>query len=118
MTFGGNYRVVHPQHGVGRLVRLVTRRFEAGAGREYYEIALLKGATIWVPVDGDQGGLRRLIAKSELGLYRNLLSGRPRPLASDHKQRQIDVSARLKAGTLRARCEVVRDLTAHSWKKP
>ena len=118
MTFVGNDRVVHPLHGVGTVVRLVTRRFEAGAGRQYYEIVLSKGATIWVPVDGDEGGLRRLIARGELERYRSLLSGRPSALATDHKQRQIEVAARLKPGTLRARCEVVRDLTAHSWKKP
>lgn len=117
MPFTANDRVVHPLHGVGTVVRLATRQFDAGITRLYYEIALSKG-TIWVPVDGDAGGLRRLPSKGELARYRSLLSSRPAPLAADHRQRQQEVSERLKAGTLRARCEVIRDLTAHSWSKP
>ncbi len=117
MPFGINDRVVHPLHGVGTVVRLATRQFDAGATRLYYEILLSKG-TIWVPADGDAGGLRRLTSKGELARYRSLLSSRPAPLAADHRQREQDVSARLKGGTLRARCEVIRDLTAHAWHKP
>jgi len=117
MTFAVDDRVVHPLHGVGTVVRLAARQFDAGATRLYYEIALSKG-TIWVPVEGDAGGLRRLAAKGELARYRSLLSSRPAPLADDHRQREHDVSARLKLGTLRARCEVIRDLTAYAWRKP
>jgi RNA polymerase-interacting CarD/CdnL/TRCF family regulator len=117
MTFAVHDRVVHPSHGIGTVVRLATRQFDAGATRLYYEIALNKG-TIWVPADGDAGGLRLLTAKGDLARYRSLLSSRPAALAVDHRQRQLEVSERLKGGTLRARCEVVRDLTAYSWKKP
>jgi RNA polymerase-interacting CarD/CdnL/TRCF family regulator len=117
MPFAVNDRVVHPLHGVGRVVRLATRQFDAGSTRLYYEITLSKG-TIWVPVEGGAGGLRPLTAKGELGRYRSLLSSRPAPLAADHRQRQLEVAARLKVGTLRARCEVIRDLTAHAWHKP
>jgi len=117
MPFAVNDRVVHPLHGVGRVVRLATRQFDAGSTRLNYEITLSKG-TIWVPVEGSGGGLRPLTARGELGRYRSLLSSRPAPLASDHRQRQLEVSARLKAGTLCARCEVIRDLTAHAWHKP
>ena len=117
MPFAVNERVVHPLHGVGRVVRLATRQFDAGTTRMYYEIALTKG-TIWVPVEGSAGGLRALTAKGELARYRSVLSSRPAPLAADHRQRQLEVSARLKQGTFRARCEVIRDLTAHAWHKP
>jgi RNA polymerase-interacting CarD/CdnL/TRCF family regulator len=117
MTFEIHDRVVHPSHGIGTVVRLATRQFDAGATRLYYEIALSKG-TIWVPAEGDAGGLRRLTAKGDLARYRSLLSSRPAALAADHRQRQLEVSERLKGGTLRARCEVIRDLTAHGWHKP
>jgi RNA polymerase-interacting CarD/CdnL/TRCF family regulator len=117
MTFAVNDRVVHAVHGVGTVVRLVPRQLDAGTTRLYYEVSLSKG-TIWVPVDGDTGGLRRLTAKGELAHYRSLLCSRPAPLAADHRQRHDEVAARLKAGTLRARCEVVRDLTAYAWHKP
>lgn len=117
MTFAINDRVVHPQHGVGRVVKLASRRFDAGTPRMYYEVALAKG-TVWVPVDQSKGGLRRLTTKDELARFRGLLRGQPAPLAEDHRQRQLQVSERLKQGTLRVRCEVVRDLTAHGWHKP
>jgi len=117
MTFTVDERVVHPQHGVGRVVKLASRRFDAGTPRMYYEIALVKG-TIWVPVADSLGGLRRLTSKDELARCRSLLRSRPMRLAEDHRQRQLEVSDRLKTGTLRVRCEVVRDLTAHGWSKP
>lgn len=117
MPFAINDRVVHPQHGVGRVVKLESRRFDAGTAQLYYEIALAKG-TIWVPVDTRVGGLRPLTAKDELAHFRGLLRSRPAPLATDHRQRQLEVSERLRQGTFRARCEVVRDLTAHGWHKP
>jgi RNA polymerase-interacting CarD/CdnL/TRCF family regulator len=117
MTFAIHDRVVHPSHGIGTVIRLVTRQFDVGATRLYYEIALRKG-TIWVPAEGDASGLRLLTTKGDLGRYRSLLSSRPATLAADHRQRQLEVSERLKGGTLRARCEVVRDLTAHAWHKP
>jgi RNA polymerase-interacting CarD/CdnL/TRCF family regulator len=73
---------------------------------------------MWVPVDGSPGGLRKLTPKGDLAKYRGLLKSRPTPLATDHRQRQIEVTERLKQGSFQARCEVVRDLTAHSWHKP
>lgn len=109
--------VVHPQHGVGRVVRLEMREFGPGTKRRYYEIAIPTG-TIWVPVEGPVSGLRKLTSKSDLGKYRGLLRSRPTPLASDHRQRQIALVERLKESSFQSRCEVVRDLTAHSWQKP
>jgi RNA polymerase-interacting CarD/CdnL/TRCF family regulator len=109
--------VVHPHHGVGQVVKLETREFGPGTRRRYYEIAIPTG-TIWVPVEGPPSGLRRLTAKSDLARYRGLLRSRPTPLATDHRQRQNDLVERLKVSSLQARCEVVRDLTAHSWGKP
>jgi RNA polymerase-interacting CarD/CdnL/TRCF family regulator len=117
VPFAVHDRVVHPVHGVGTVVCLANRQFDAGGNRLYYEVALSKG-TIWVPADGGSSGLRRLTAKSSLTQYRSLLSGRPAPLATDHREREHDVTARLRLGTFRAMCEVVRDLTAHGWHKP
>ena len=117
MPFQVNDQVVHPRHGVGRVVRLVSREFQPGAVRMYYEIALANG-TIWVPVEERTGGLRQLTRKDEMGRYRGLLKSRPRPLSSDHRQRQLEIMDRLQPGTLRARCEVVRDLAAMGWGKP
>ena len=117
MSMEVNDWVVHPQHGVGRVIKLEMRQFGLGAAQRYYEIALQKG-TIWVPVDGPRNGLRKLTAKGELGKYRGLLRSRPTPLATDHRQRQLALAERWKESSFAARCEMVRDLAAHRWQKP
>lgn len=108
--------VVHPQCGVGRVVKQEVREFGPGAAQRYYVISIAKG-TMWVPVEGPPTGLRKLTSKAELEKYRRILRGRPEPLAMDSRQRQISLSGRLKDGLLQTRCEVVRDLTAHCWHK-
>lgn len=117
MPFEINDWVVHPQHGVGQVVKLELKQFGPGLARLYYEIAIARG-TIWVPVDGPSGKLRKLTAKGELAQYRALLKSRPTVLEADHRQRQLELSDRLKQGSFQSRCEVVRDLMAHSWHKP
>ncbi len=117
MSIEVNDWVVHPQHGVGRVVKLETRHFGTVAAQRYFEIALQKG-TIWVPADGPRNGLRKLTAKGELGRYRGLLRSRPTPLSPDHRQRQLALAERWKESSFQARCEIVRDLAAHRWNKP
>jgi RNA polymerase-interacting CarD/CdnL/TRCF family regulator len=99
------------------VVKLEMRQFGAGDARMYYEISMPKG-TIWVPVSGPASGLRRVTAKGDLARYRGLLRGRPTALAKDYKQRHVELAERLREGSFRARCEVLRDLSAHRWDKP
>jgi RNA polymerase-interacting CarD/CdnL/TRCF family regulator len=116
MAIKVNDWAVHPRHGVGRVVKLEARRFDAGPERQYYQLAIPTG-TVWVPVEGSPNGLRQLTAKADLPRYRGLLRSRPTPLAADHRQRQIALAERLKESSFEARCEVVRDLTAAGWHK-
>jgi CarD family transcriptional regulator len=111
-------KVVHPQHGVGQIVKLEDREFERGHIRRYYEIDIPGGSTVWVPVDLSNSGLRRLAYKSELAHCRNILKAPPSPLMEDGRVRQAALAARLKQGTLAAQCEVVRDLSAFVAHKP
>jgi RNA polymerase-interacting CarD/CdnL/TRCF family regulator len=110
-------QVVHPQHGVGQIVKLEDREFERGDTRRYYEIHI-PGSTVWVPVDLSNSGLRRLAYKSELALCREILKSRPSPLLEDGRVRQSALVAHLKQGTIAAQCEVVRDLSAFVAHKP
>ena len=111
-------KVVHPQHGVGQVVRLEDREFERGVTRRYYEIHIPGGSTVWVPVDLSNSGLRRLARKNELAHCRQILSARPTPLMEDGRVRQATLVAHLKQGTIAAQCEVVRDLSAFVAHKP
>jgi CarD family transcriptional regulator len=108
--------VVHPLHGVGRVIALERKQFAAGPNQAYYEIAIAQG-TLWVQVDSPPAGLRGLTTKGELPQYRAVLQSSPMPLNKDYHQRRGELRERLKAGTLQSKCEVVRDLTAHGWAK-
>ncbi len=111
-------KVVHPQHGVGQVVKLEDREFERGDSRRYYEIHIPGGSTVWVPVDLPNSGLRRLARKSELTRCREILTAHPSPLTEDGRVRQSDLVARLKQGTIAAQCEVVRDVSAFVAHRP
>ena len=110
--------VVHPQHGVGYVVKLEDRQFEAGVTRRYYEVFIPGGSTVWVPVDLAATGLRRLAARSDLVKCRKILVSRPSPLSDDARFRQSELTARLNQGTIAAHCEVVRDLSAYGSDRP
>ncbi|MGZ9226096.1 MAG: CarD family transcriptional regulator [Anaerolineales bacterium] len=111
-------RVVHPQHGVGQIVKLEDREFERGDIRKYYEIQIPDGSIVWVPVDLLNSGLRRLANRSEVAHCREILKARPSPLTEDGRARQSVLAAHLKQGTIAAQCEVVRDVSAFVAHKP
>lgn len=113
MKFKVGDDVVHPQHGVGRVVKLEKREFESGVTRRYYEISIPSaGSTIWVPLDPSSYGLRQLADRREIDGCRGVLTARPVPFADDARTRQTRLVERLKQGTIRVQCEVVRDLFA------
>lgn len=118
LTFEIGDTVVHPQYGVGNVVRLEDREFERGSIRRYYEISIPGGSTVWVPVDLLNSGLRPLAGKSELAHCREILKSHPQRLTEDGRIRQPELVARLKRGTIAAHCEVVRDLSAFVAHKP
>lgn len=111
-------RVVHPQHGVGQIVRLEDREFERGEARRYYEIDIPGGSTVWVPVDLSNSALRPLAHRHELARCREILKSPPVPLTEDGRLRQSTLVAHLRRGTIAAQCEVVRDLSAFVAHKP
>jgi RNA polymerase-interacting CarD/CdnL/TRCF family regulator len=117
MAFKVGDRVVHPQYGVGHVVKLEDREFEPGTMRRYYEISI-PGSTLWVPLDQPTFGLRKLTTRGEIDRCREVLASRPLPLTEDSRLRQSDLAARLKVGTIIAHCEVVRDLAAYGAHKP
>ena len=108
--------VVHPLHGVGRVVKLERKDFGSPPGQLYYEIVISQG-TLWVMAEAPPEGLRGLTAKADLPRYRAVLQSAPTLLNKDYHQRRTELRERLKDGTFQARCEVVRDLTAYGWEK-
>lgn len=118
MEFHAKDRVVHPAHGVGSVLGVVTKTFPSNPSRAYYEIAVHSG-TVWVPVEAEAAtGLRALTARDDLPHYRGVLMSRPTALTQDFRQRGLDLRGRLRLGIFQDLCEVVRDLAARGWGKP
>lgn len=118
MHFQVGESVVHPSHGVGQIVGIKSQQFFDRDREEYYEISLPNG-TVWVSVaDQEQIGLRRVASQDELEECRAVLLSQPSEMNKDFRKRRIEVVERLREGTLRSMCIVVRDLTAISWQKP
>jgi CarD family transcriptional regulator len=111
--------VVHPVYGVGQVVQIEEKQFSEKEDRQYYKVVLDK-LTLWIPVDAQALiGLRPITARSELDQYRDLLKSRPAPKKSDQtRQRHEELTSRLKQGSFRLVCEVVRDLTLKGRQKP
>ncbi len=109
--------VVHPQHGVGQVVKLERKDFGSPPGQLYYEIAISQGTTLWVTAEAPPEELRGLTAKADLPRYRAVLQSSPALLNKDYHQRRAELRERLRDGTFQTRCEVVRDLTAFGRQK-
>lgn len=110
--------IVHPSHGVGRVVQLAEKQFSEATASLYYELALAKG-TLWVQAESAEAArLRPVTPKAELARYRSVLQSTPEPLHKDHRQRNLELTARLRPGSFLGLCEVVRDLTARGRHKP
>jgi RNA polymerase-interacting CarD/CdnL/TRCF family regulator len=110
-------RVIHPWHGLGQVTNLVVKQFVEGERRPFYEISF-PDSTLWVPLSNAASGIRKLTGKSEVASCRQVLKSPAEPLENDYRSRQTELKNHIKKGTLTARCEVVRDLTAYGWHKP
>ena len=116
MEFDVGDQVVHPRHGVGYVVDVEEKLFEPNPPRTYYVIRI-PNTTLWVPVDLDTSGLRKLSVRSELERCRVVLQSAPQELKPD-RGLQASLAGQINQGTIIAQCEVVRDLTAYGWRKP
>jgi len=118
MGFISGDDVVHPDYGVGNIVRLEERQLAEVAMRQYYVLAFGK-TTVWMPVlAGAVSPLRLVTAPRDLDPYRKLLKSRPTALDRDYKKRRLGLNEQLAHGSFQVVCEIVRDLTALGWHKP
>lgn len=117
MQFHSGDYIVHPVYGVGHIVAVEEKQFSEKGARWYYKVALTR-RTVWIPVETAATGLRPVTARNDLERYRNLLKSPPVPLTKNHHRRHREIVGRLKQGSFQVVCEVVRDLTAWSRRKP
>ncbi len=118
MEFKVGDDVVHPSHGVGRIVGLEERELSPSGLRWYYVLAV-GASTIWMPVQADGATvLRAVTSPQDLDQYRTILSGQPTLLNGDYKKRHLDLIERLTHSSFQVICEIVRDLSALGWSRP
>ena len=118
MEFRSGDEVVHPNYGVGSIVRLEERELATSGMRWYYVLAI-GTATVWMPVQADGSTtLRAVTRKQDLEQYRAVLSSRPVGLDRDYKKRRLDLIERLTHSSFQVMCEIVRDLSALGWNRP
>ena len=118
MPFKAGDFVVHPTYGVGSVLRLEEKRLAEDQPRWYYVVVVDK-STLWVPADeNNKAGLRAVTPKKDLDRYRVVLKGKPGALERDRNKRRMLINERVKYGSFQNLCEVVRDLSAQSWKHP
>ena len=115
MKFDIGDTVVHPQHGVGFVADVEEKQFEPESTQTYYVISIPE-TTLWVPVDYQASGLRKLGTKPDLEECRQVLVSAPQALKAG-RDLQSSLAGYIRQGTIIAQSEVVRDLTAYGWSK-
>jgi RNA polymerase-interacting CarD/CdnL/TRCF family regulator len=123
--FGPGDLIFHPKNGCGT-IRSLTRRdpFRPGQGGEageavpdqvqdYYDIHLLDGGTMFVPVSrAERLGLRLLI--NGIDVIRVCMHSPPRSLPRDGRERAAELLARSQMAEPTALVAAVRDLVVQS----
>ena len=118
MEFKTGDDVVHPNYGVGNIVKMEERELATSGLRWYYVLAI-GTATVWMPVQADGSTtLRAVTRKQDLEQYRTVLSGQPTLLNRDYRKRHLDLIERLTHSSFQVICEIVRDLSALGWSRP
>jgi len=109
MDFQVGDKVVHWAYGPGEIINLEE---EALSGHtSLYYVVQVNDLTLWVP--SDEKGKRSMRLPTPASEFENLfilLSSPGDPLPNDRLERKLELSERMKDGTLESICRVIRDL--------
>jgi CarD family transcriptional regulator len=111
-------KIVHPAHGAG-VIAGIEQPDILDEYRRYYIIDLMgEDRRLMVPVRTAQDiGLRRVVSKRRSREMLAILSSPADGLPDDFKQRQSQLSERMREGSLASVARVVRDMAARSRAK-
>lgn len=114
MQFSVGDKVVHPHHGPGQVIGVERKQFVDKAQRYYVIKIPIQELIVYVPrAKLDTVGVRPAMSRAKLSTVLDTLRSQPRPLPSDHKERQEQVWERLRPGRVLQIAQVVRDLYWH-----
>ena len=109
MDFQVGDKVVHWAYGPGEIINLEEKAL-SGHTSLYY-VVQVNDLTLWVP--SDEKGKRSMRLPTPASEFENLfilLSSPGDPLPNDRLERKLELSERMKDGTLESICRVIRDL--------
>lgn len=109
MDFQVGDKVVHWAYGPGEIIDLEEKVLSGHTS--WYYVVQVNDLTLWVPSD-DQGksSMRLPTPASEFENLFVLLRSPGDPLPNDRLERKLELSQRMKEGTLESICRVIRDL--------
>lgn len=114
MQFSVGDKVVHPNHGPGRVASVERRDLMDGLKRYYVIDIPGQGLTVHIPVGrADAAGVRRAMSQSRLPRVLSTLRSEPCQLPENYKERQEQIIEKLRTGRVMQLASVVRDLTWH-----
>lgn len=109
-----NDTIVHPTHGIGRIVDIKHEELVEGFEHFYVIEVPEKHMLIHIPIRKmEKVGIRPTMSSSEFPLVLEALRSQPDTLSDDYKTRQKEIRLRLSEGQPVGIAEVVRDLTWH-----
>lgn len=105
-------KVVHPAHGAGVVTAIAQLDVLDEFGRYYIISPIASDMRLMVPIrNAKQVGLRPAIKINRLSEVLTILQGPPNSLPEDYKERQAQVTERLRSADPEIVGTVVRDLT-------
>jgi RNA polymerase-interacting CarD/CdnL/TRCF family regulator len=106
-------KVVHWVHGPGEIVQL-DEKILSGHTILYY-VVQAGDLTVYVPVEnGDQNSLRAPTPACDFKKLFAIITSPGEALADDRLQRKLDLTERMRDGSLDSVCRVIRDLAQRS----
>jgi RNA polymerase-interacting CarD/CdnL/TRCF family regulator len=101
--------VIHWMYGPGTIVQFDIKELD-GRKSEYY-VVRTRDLTIWVPIcDSGEKCLRKPTPAIEFKNLFKVLASNGEPLSTDRLERKLQLTERMKSGSLEEICTVVRDL--------
>lgn len=117
MDFKPGDWVVHCKYGLGQVQAIEMRALNGNVEMPYY-VVRVSDLTIWIPADEHVGSRLRLPASaSSFRESLSILSSPAERLASDRRQRNIELLERIDGGEIEALCKILRDLAPHRQTK-
>lgn len=101
--------VIHWMYGPGTIIQLDEK--ELDGRKSHYYVVRTRDLTIWVPTsDAEAKCLRKPTPAKEFKHLFTVLASNGEPLSSDRLERKLQLTERMKSGSLEDICTVIRDL--------